>query len=181
MDQRVLSGTIESPFCSLLSGNARLLLLSFTPLVSNLPLCFCPPVNRPHCHSSPLKLAFVALKDFWAVLIWPFCREAAHPGFRYPWRKCQQLSLIRAQHLGRVGRSVARFLAHRTVSAICVQLFAGLSNMMSDGEFLRTSCGSPNYAAPEVISGRWVLPPRSPRLIMTHRFLHVLLFQECVE
>jgi serine/threonine protein kinase len=36
----------------------------------------------------------------------------------------------------------------------CFCALLGLSNMMSDGEFLRTSCGSPNYAAPEVISGR---------------------------
>jgi len=30
----------------------------------------------------------------------------------------------------------------------------GLSSLMIDGKFLNTSCGSPNYASPEIISGK---------------------------
>jgi serine/threonine protein kinase len=35
----------------------------------------------------------------------------------------------------------------------------GLSNTMKDGQFMKTSCGSPNYAAPEIIKGHLYAGP----------------------
>lgn len=37
----------------------------------------------------------------------------------------------------------------------------GLSNTMRDGWFLKTSCGSPNYASPDVISGKLYAGPEA--------------------
>ncbi|KAL3533442.1 hypothetical protein ACH5RR_006963 [Cinchona calisaya] len=37
----------------------------------------------------------------------------------------------------------------------------GLGNIMRDGHFLKTSCGSPNYAAPEVVANRLYAGPEA--------------------
>ncbi|CAI9099438.1 OLC1v1036264C2 [Oldenlandia corymbosa var. corymbosa] len=37
----------------------------------------------------------------------------------------------------------------------------GLGNIMRDGHFLKTSCGSPNYAAPEVVTNRLYAGPEA--------------------
>lgn len=53
----------------------------------------------------------------------------------------------------------------------------GLSNVMRDGHFLKTSCGSPNYAAPEVFSLVKLLNSFSPmsRFSYEYRFSYYLL------
>ena len=48
----------------------------------------------------------------------------------------------------------------------------GLSNMMTDGEFLRTSCGSPNYAAPEVKLSQFSIKSK----IMSQSLLRSVIF-----
>ncbi len=90
-----------------------------------------------------------------------------HPGPR---------SLVRQRHASSSSRSCALSstaivtkIVHRDLKpenlllddALNVQDHAdfGLSNIMTDGNFLKTSCGSPDYAAPEVVGGKLYAGP----------------------
>ncbi|KAG0076387.1 Protein kinase [Linnemannia elongata] len=66
-------------------------------------------------------------------------------------REIQYLKLLRHPH-------IIKFLLLDPSMNVKIADF-GLSNIMTDGDFLKTSCGSPNYAAPEVISGKLYAGP----------------------
>ncbi|KAG9350932.1 hypothetical protein JZ751_024821 [Albula glossodonta] len=78
-------------------------------------------------------------------------------------REIQNLKLFRHPHIIKLYQVISTptdfFMVMEYVSGGELFDYIWLSNMMSDGEFLRTSCGSPNYAAPEVISGRLYAGP----------------------
>ena len=49
------------------------------------------------------------------------------------------------------------------------------TNKTQDGDFLRTSCGSPNYAAPEVISGNLYAGPEV-RIHQINKYMYVCVY-----
>jgi 5'-AMP-activated protein kinase, catalytic alpha subunit len=60
-----------------------------------------------------------------------------------------------------IGYAHANLIAHRDLKPENILIDAarvvkvvdfGLSNLMKDGRLLKTACGSPNYAAPEIVS-----------------------------
>ena len=52
-----------------------------------------------------------------------------------------------------------------------------LAKLVRDGDFLRTSCGSPNYAAPEIISGQMYAGPEVDVLVMWCHFICSLVWK----
>ncbi|RAL59429.1 hypothetical protein DID88_006803 [Monilinia fructigena] len=78
-------------------------------------------------------------------------------------REIEYLQLLRHPHIIKLHKIVHRDLKPENLlldENLNVKIADfGLSNIMTDGNFLKTSCGSPNYAAPEVINGKLYAGP----------------------
>lgn len=75
----------------------------------------------------------------------------------------QEAKFFFRQIISGVGHAHTNLIAHRDLkpeniliegSKLIKIVDFGLSNIMKDGKLLKTACGSPNYAAPEIVGER---------------------------